>query len=1118
VAARDDSDGALDVTVATDRNATKASSGGPLAGRGARELPQVAADRYQVSGEVGRGGLGRVLRARDEVLDRTVALKELFAADDGSRRRFVREALITARLQHPAIVPVYDAGRREDLSPFYAMKLVKGQPLSHAIADATALPKRLALVPTVLAVADAIAYAHSEHIIHRDLKPGNVLLGDFGETVVIDWGLAKDLSFDDRDALPAGPYRNDNVEHTVAGSVLGTPGYMAPEQAAGEEVDERADVYALGAILYHVVSGALPHPGTLLEDVIARVIKGDIRPVLEVEPEVPPDLAAIIGKAMATDKAGRYRTARELADDLRRFQTGQLVGAHRYTRTERIARWVRKHRAIAMVTAIAAIVLLGFGTWSILRILAERDAAFASERLAIARERDAIAKSNTAILDRARAARDRDPAVVLAVLKALDTRGPGWDAARVLAAEALAHPRLLHELHSPERLHWSRDGRRGFGFLDEQVWLVDLERGTSSKLGKAGYQPEGGVCDDGRRGLALVGDIGVHRLAELDLIAGTFAEKAPMLGSAWAKLLGACNTERALVLTATGVSWRDPATGAEIQLTATPPEAGWVTPDHKHAVILDRDGTLRRVDLTGKELASIAGPPPEDPKALPLVNPRTGWVLGPSVAMSLDGSVVITSVRDRALYWTFTHGRAVVLPIRSPDGLAVLPDGSKAYAATDKETWVTDNVEAPVPTKDGNLPAGALSLSPDGAWLGAVANDEAWIVDLIGGGVRRLVTPTKIKRLDMLAGGRFATFGNDTVRVWELGAPARAHGRARASVAAFSPDGTKIAIWDREWIVRRDVDGARVEVHRREEGPNDTAIAIADSGKLVYTIQARVFEWLPGEQQPQAIGAHEEGGSLQIAVLRDGTPITLSKNRLAIWRPTARFIALPKARVMRESQPSKLELDEAGTRALVSCNPDGEVRRTCMVDLTSATTAVLEGARGPSAMSASGRVAITGGEGDTYLLWDLDRRSHRPPATGVGEVTAVGMSRDGTRAVVGGARGLDLVDVGSSKASALGGGVATGRLLFSPDNRTLVDDALHVWDVASGERRQIIHGDSQAHHLGDRGLASISWRGLLLERDELPRAPAALAAMLAKQPYKLDGHGSLVQPIGAGPR
>src|SRR5512140_1909163 len=318
--------------------ATNASEPAATTGSPDYNLPEITSDRYRISSEVGRGGIGRVLHALDQVLDRPVALKELFSVNDATRKRFVREVLITARLQHPSIVPVYDAGHRSDRSPFYAMKLVAGRPLDDAIADATTLAQRLALLPTVLAIADAMAYAHSERIIHRDLKPANVLVGKYGETVVIDWGLAKDLAVDDRDALDAGPYRTAGVEHTVAGFVMGTPAYMAPEQAAGEPVDERADVYALGAILYHVVSGTTPHEGNTLEDMVHCVIRGEVRPLTEREPDVPRDLAAIVTKAMALAPSERYATAHGLADDLRRYLTGQLVASHTYGMRELLRR------------------------------------------------------------------------------------------------------------------------------------------------------------------------------------------------------------------------------------------------------------------------------------------------------------------------------------------------------------------------------------------------------------------------------------------------------------------------------------------------------------------------------------------------------------------------------------------------------------------------------------------------------------------------------------------------------------------------------------------------------------------------------------------------------------
>jgi serine/threonine protein kinase len=211
---------------------------------------------------------------------------------------------------------VHDAGRGADGAPFYAMKLVGGRPLAEVAAAARTIGQRLALVPTVLSVADALAYAHSQGVIHRDLKPHNVLVGEFGEVVVIDWGLAKDLRAPvdgDLDAAPATPSlvgRADtlppNVDDgappaaagtggraglhprsqaslsaTVGGAVLGTPAYMAPEQAAGDPVDERADVYALGAMLYEVLAGIGPHHGKTIDDVLRNVVSGRIKPLAD---------------------------------------------------------------------------------------------------------------------------------------------------------------------------------------------------------------------------------------------------------------------------------------------------------------------------------------------------------------------------------------------------------------------------------------------------------------------------------------------------------------------------------------------------------------------------------------------------------------------------------------------------------------------------------------------------------------------------------------------------------------------------------------------------------------------------------------------------------------------
>src|SRR5688500_6344167 len=213
-----------------------------------QELLSVDRRHYVITRELARGGIGRVFEARGLRLGRQVASNELLPKNRDAARRFEREARITARLQHPAIIRVYEAGMWPGGEPFYVMPVVAGRSLDKVVAERTTLDQRLGLLPNVIAVADALAYAHNANVIHRDLKPANVLVGAFGETVVIDWGLAKDLGqpIDPTEslALRIRPLPGD----TNVGAIVGTPAYMPPEQASGASVDQRADVYSLGAL------------------------------------------------------------------------------------------------------------------------------------------------------------------------------------------------------------------------------------------------------------------------------------------------------------------------------------------------------------------------------------------------------------------------------------------------------------------------------------------------------------------------------------------------------------------------------------------------------------------------------------------------------------------------------------------------------------------------------------------------------------------------------------------------------------------------------------------------------------------------------------------------------
>lgn len=284
-------------------------------------------DRYQRITEIGRGGLGLVHQVYDQDLGRMIALKELPQVNGETQKRFAREARITAKLQHPGIVPVYDAGVDEQGKPFYTMRLIAGRSLKDMIGTRCNLTERLELVSNLLAAASAVAYAHDNGVIHRDIKPANIMVGDYGETVVIDWGLARLMGDVLDKALVDVETSVEDPSITKAGSVLGTPAYMAPEQARGDKIDRPTDVYALGATLYHVLTGKPPSRGDSASRALQYIAQGEqLIPIKRYE-GIPQELAAIVCKAMEPDPFQRYRDAGEFARDIRRYVAGRLVTA-----------------------------------------------------------------------------------------------------------------------------------------------------------------------------------------------------------------------------------------------------------------------------------------------------------------------------------------------------------------------------------------------------------------------------------------------------------------------------------------------------------------------------------------------------------------------------------------------------------------------------------------------------------------------------------------------------------------------------------------------------------------------------------------------------------------------
>jgi hypothetical protein len=434
-----------------------------------------AADlRYKLGAELGRGGMGRVVEAYDTHLGRTVALKEVLPQGTPNiTRRFQREVRITARLEHASIVPLYDSGVMADGRPFYVMRRVSGSPLDELMVRARGLDERLALLPNVLAAIDAIGHAHRRGVIHRDLKPGNILVGDLGETVVIDWGLAKVVGEEEpppESFEPFVPTAGDSLK-TQLGAVFGTPGFMAPEQARGDDLDARSDVYALGATLYQLMAGKPPIGGTSATEMIATTATKRVVPILRAMPSVPPELATIIDKALSFHADDRYSDASELAADVRRFTTGQLVGAHRYTRRQRIARFARRHRAALVVAAAAATAVAVLSWVSVHRILAERDAARVARReaeharvIADTKAEEARQRADQLMLAAARGLIETNPTGAIAALKQLGSSSPQTlDGAKAIAKAAVARGVAWGMRSLPGAsvsFEMTRDGRR----------------------------------------------------------------------------------------------------------------------------------------------------------------------------------------------------------------------------------------------------------------------------------------------------------------------------------------------------------------------------------------------------------------------------------------------------------------------------------------------------------------------------------------------------------------------------------------------------------------------------------------------------------------------------------
>ncbi len=774
-----------------------------------------AAHRYRIKGELARGGMGAILRVWDDDLRRNLAMKVLLSRSPGGESgggegkvdeellsRFLEEAQITGQLDHPGIVPVHDLGIDARGRVYFTMRLVRGRDLKQILdllAEAQEGWTLTKALHVTLKVCEAMAFAHSKGVVHRDLKPANIMVGRFGETYVMDWGLARvlgrrdshDMRIKPADASALSLVRTARKQDqssdpksplvTMDGDVIGTPSYMSPEQAEGrlEEVGPRSDVYSLGSILYQMLSGEAPYvkSGTQMtpHTVLLRALEGPPAPIHKLAPHVPGELVAICEKAMARAPADRYGSMLDLAADIEAFLEGRVVSAYEAGSLAEARKWVHRNAGMAAALAVALLLALG-GIAGVIavQVTKARELEQANSGLAEAKKRaedkeaDAVAATKKAN----QAADEADDQKELALKNADAARLSSYNS-NIRAAEYSLRLREVGEAGAllercDEDLRdweWHHLALRFQGQLGEPINLTTpIRRIVLTPRGdRAVVLTDNGmlhVFDLGRSGIsaALKGkDLLLRKQADVDI-----SPDGAVLAVAGGRL-GAVALLSAGVL-APGAAQEEGEERLFPPYELEPGDGGWLPP-------------------AGAEVPEIAGDPP------PAVTGVAFGAAGDLLAVAYENGVV--------LLWDHA-AREVVRVLRAHNGpvRALAWDGAGTLLATGGDDGVARVFDARTGEEAKSF-AGhegavlSLALSSRGDLLATGADDGR--VRLWNAGSGRLIGrhdehagPVRALAFQPGAGGACVVSGGDdgTLQVWEI-----THEQGRESLdESFKPD------------------------------------------------------------------------------------------------------------------------------------------------------------------------------------------------------------------------------------------------------------------------------------------------------------------------------------------
>ncbi len=1011
--------------------------------------------RYRVVRPHARGGLGEVFVAVDEELGREVALKEIqgrHADHPESRARFLLEAEVTGQLEHPGIVPVYGLACYPDGRPFYAMRFIRGESLKDAIGrfhEDTSLredPGKGSLELRKLLerfrdVCNAIAYAHSKGVLHRDLKPDNVMLGAYGETLVVDWGLARVLGGKD-EGPGAGELRLSGDAQgsggTQAGSVLGTPAYMPPEQAAGklDELGPASDVYSLGATLYHLLTGKPPFADPDVSIVLAKVGRGEFPGPRRVNPIVPAPLEAICLKAMRRKPEDRYPSPRGLADDLEHWLADEPVTAYREPWRARLFRWSRRHRTLITsgvstlaVAALTLAVLAVLLTAANQREQEARDQAITAKELAEQKGREAQQAKQLA--DRRlyaaqmnlaqRAWEDQKVDRLLDLLDGqrpertdgLDLRGFEWHYLHRRVHDDLLT--LRGHTGELESVAFSPDGKRILSAASSgndnsvKVWdAITGEKAFTFRWNDTNYTRRGSFSPDGQLFVAAPGEDGVRvwRASSGKLVREVKTARA----SCWA--VSADNKRLACGGGKEVTVWNleDGKLVVRFEDPASPVSHVAFSPDGKHLAAATGTNRVLLWELPGGKKVRTLDPyfvssPLESPISIMSLafSPDAQWL----ACSSSNGIVRVWETSKYGYPKEIRAGRRWVTLAFSPDSRRLFTTGYEAVKLWDvaSERELMTLMTRPL------SPMSRMAFSPDG---------------------RRLVTGGS-------SGGR-----PTTIKVWdvtvesELTATMETEGRRSSVLAlAFSPDGKHLATgnYDKTVALLETVGGMRALSLKGHTMPV-FSVAFSPDGKRLASGAGNPG---PGGKGPGEVKVWDLTDGKEVLSPRghsapvDSVAFSPDGKRLASaacfgWGPFTADGFRPAEVILWDAATGQEQLRLLGHSAGVRCvafSPDGTMLATSSLDRTVRLWSTTDGEE----------------------LLTLEQEGAL--------LDGLAFSPDGKRLALIDTMRLRIHDFQSRQTATFKDHVTLNSVAFSPDGKRLLtgrhDGSVKFWDTASGQ-------------------------------------------------------------------